>query len=187
MGPLLWDAPREREREREFFFLCHSGKCSFFFKMLCLFSEIVPDFSSSGLIVLVVLQQKKKNKFKLTGKSKKTAHHTVATKVDSCQQPHQHSKVSQRHFACCGNLSDLTHSFWTCGHLHRKARVLSSSPGSSPTHDRCCCYDKRNMVDGVHCHPIGHWIDETGHTDEMKHTTRFYFIVAGQKAMHFSR
>ncbi|XP_058468859.1 laforin [Solea solea] len=59
--------------------------------------------------------------------------------------------------------------------------------GSGPSHDRCCVYDKRNMVDGVHCHPIGHWIEETGHTDEMKHTTSFYFNVAGQKAMHFSR
>ncbi|KAE8286828.1 Laforin [Larimichthys crocea] len=56
-----------------------------------------------------------------------------------------------------------------------------------PSHDRCCSYDDRNMVDGVYCHPIGHWIEETGHTDEMKHTTSFYFSVAGQKAIHFSR
>uniref|UniRef100_H2VCC2 EPM2A glucan phosphatase, laforin n=1 Tax=Takifugu rubripes TaxID=31033 RepID=H2VCC2_TAKRU len=59
--------------------------------------------------------------------------------------------------------------------------------GSGPSHDRCCIYDARNIVDGVYCHPIGHWIEETGHTDEMKHTTHFYFHVAGQKAMHFSR
>ncbi|XP_022073074.1 laforin [Acanthochromis polyacanthus] len=59
--------------------------------------------------------------------------------------------------------------------------------GSGPHHDRCCSYDERNVVDGVYCHPIGHWIEETGHTDEMRHTTNFYFSVAGQKAMHFSR
>lgn len=66
-------------------------------------------------------------------------------------------------------------------------RLPSLSPGSGPSHDRCCIYDTRNIVDGVYCHPIGHWIEETGHTDEMKHTTNFYFHVAGQKAMHFSR
>ncbi|XP_067338893.1 laforin isoform X2 [Channa argus] len=43
------------------------------------------------------------------------------------------------------------------------------------------------MVDDVYCHPIGHWIEETGHTDEMKHTTNFYFSVAGQNTIHFSR
>ncbi|XP_034435261.1 laforin [Hippoglossus hippoglossus] len=59
--------------------------------------------------------------------------------------------------------------------------------GSGPSHDRFCSYDERNVVDGVYCHPIGHWIEETGHTDEMKHTTRFYLGVAGQAAMHFSR
>lgn len=59
--------------------------------------------------------------------------------------------------------------------------------GSGPSHDRCCMYDESNVVDGVYCHPIGHWIEETGHTDEMKHTTDFYFSVAGQKAIHFSR
>ncbi|XP_062415664.1 laforin isoform X2 [Pungitius pungitius] len=59
--------------------------------------------------------------------------------------------------------------------------------GSGPSHDRCCSYDERNIVDGVYCHPIGHWIEETGHTDEMKHTANFYFSVSGQKAIHFSR
>lgn len=59
--------------------------------------------------------------------------------------------------------------------------------GNGPSHDRCCAYDERNVVDGVYYHPIGHWIEATGHTDEMKHTTSFYFNVAGQKAMHFSR
>uniref|UniRef100_A0A1A8IM02 Laforin n=2 Tax=Nothobranchius kuhntae TaxID=321403 RepID=A0A1A8IM02_NOTKU len=59
--------------------------------------------------------------------------------------------------------------------------------GNGPSHDRCCSYDERNVVDGVYCHPIGHWIEATGHTDEMRHTTNFYFKVAGQKAMHFSR
>ncbi|CAJ1078463.1 laforin [Xyrichtys novacula] len=59
--------------------------------------------------------------------------------------------------------------------------------GSGPGHDRYCTYDEMNVVDGVYCHPIDHWIEETGHTDEMKHTTSFYFSVAGQRAMHFSR
>ncbi|XP_061667833.1 laforin isoform X1 [Syngnathoides biaculeatus] len=59
--------------------------------------------------------------------------------------------------------------------------------GNGPHHDRTCDYDEQNVVDGVYCHPICHWIEETGHTDEMKHTTEFYFGVAGQNAMHFSR
>ncbi|CAN9493236.1 unnamed protein product [Ophioblennius macclurei] len=59
--------------------------------------------------------------------------------------------------------------------------------GSGPSHDRCCLYDERNVVEGVYCHPIGHWIEDTGHTDEMRHTTNFYFGVAAQRAMHFSR
>ncbi|XP_053737050.1 laforin [Synchiropus splendidus] len=59
--------------------------------------------------------------------------------------------------------------------------------GSGPHHDRWCTFDERNMVDGVYCHPIAHWIEESGHTDEMKHTTDFYFSVAGQQAMHYSR
>ncbi|XP_014061065.2 laforin [Salmo salar] len=59
--------------------------------------------------------------------------------------------------------------------------------GNGSHHDRCCVYDQSNLVDGVYCHPIGHWIEETGHTDEMKHTTDFYLGVAGQQAMHFNR
>ncbi|XP_007233475.2 laforin [Astyanax mexicanus] len=59
--------------------------------------------------------------------------------------------------------------------------------GNGPHHDRECVYDERNMVDGVYCHPIGHWIEKSGHTDEMKHTTDFYFSVAGEQAMHFSK
>ncbi|KAI4788199.1 hypothetical protein KUCAC02_036008 [Chaenocephalus aceratus] len=55
--------------------------------------------------------------------------------------------------------------------------------GSNPSHDRFCPFDEKNIVDGVYCHPIGHWIEETGHTDEMKHTTNFYFSVAGQNAI----
>lgn len=43
------------------------------------------------------------------------------------------------------------------------------------------------MVEGVHCHPIGHWIEESGHTDEMKHTTDFYFSIAEEQAMHYSQ
>ncbi|XP_056437079.1 laforin isoform X2 [Gadus chalcogrammus] len=59
--------------------------------------------------------------------------------------------------------------------------------GEGPHHDRCCVYDEMNVINGVYCHPLGHWIEETGHTDEMKHTTGFYLGVAHQKAMHFSR
>ncbi|XP_023692627.1 laforin [Paramormyrops kingsleyae] len=59
--------------------------------------------------------------------------------------------------------------------------------GNGPHHDRCCVFDGSNVVDGVYCHPIGHWIEASGHTDEMQHTTNFYFSVAGHHAMHFSR
>nr|XP_045013873.1 laforin isoform X2 [Jaculus jaculus] len=59
--------------------------------------------------------------------------------------------------------------------------------GSGPHHDRCCAYDENNLVDGVYCLPIGHWIEATGHTNEMKHTTDFYFNIAGHHAMHYSR
>ncbi|KAM9444626.1 laforin isoform 1-T2 [Clarias gariepinus] len=59
--------------------------------------------------------------------------------------------------------------------------------GNGPHHDRECVYDQSNTVDGVYCHPIGHWIEASGHTDEMRHTTNFYFSVAGQQAMHFSK
>ncbi|XP_020488554.2 laforin [Labrus bergylta] len=69
----------------------------------------------------------------------------------------------------------------------RRVRGTFIWEGSGPSHDRCCAFDESNVVDGVYCNPIGHWIEETGHTDEMKHTTSFYFGVAGQKAMHFSR
>ncbi|XP_053301262.1 laforin [Pleuronectes platessa] len=69
----------------------------------------------------------------------------------------------------------------------QRARGCYIWEGSGPSHDRFCSYDERNVVDGVYCHPIGHWIEETGHTDEMKHTSRFYLGVAGQAAMHFSR
>lgn len=48
-----------RGRENFFFFFVPQWEMFLFFKMLCLFSEIVPYFSSSGLTVLVVLQQKK--------------------------------------------------------------------------------------------------------------------------------
>lgn len=59
--------------------------------------------------------------------------------------------------------------------------------GSGPHHDRCSVYNEKNLVDGVYCHPLGHWIETTGHTNEMKHTTDFYFHIAGHQAMHYSR
>ncbi|XP_069867048.1 laforin isoform X3 [Dipodomys merriami] len=59
--------------------------------------------------------------------------------------------------------------------------------GNGPHHDRCCIYNENNVVDGVYCLPIGHWIEATGHTNEMKHTTDFYFNIAGHHAMHYSR
>ncbi|KAL2082238.1 hypothetical protein ACEWY4_022056 [Coilia grayii] len=59
--------------------------------------------------------------------------------------------------------------------------------GNGAHHDRRCVYDERDVVEGVYCNPIGHWIEESGHTDEMKHTTNFYFSVAGEQAMHYSQ
>ncbi|XP_029109429.1 laforin isoform X2 [Scleropages formosus] len=89
---------------------------------------------------------------------------------------------------------------WTCdvllGEPHREAHWFKFVQrvdghlvweGNGPHHDRCCVFDESNMVDGVYCHPIGHWIEAGGHTDEMRHTTDFYFGVAGHQAMHFSR
>ncbi|TRY90204.1 hypothetical protein DNTS_026922, partial [Danionella cerebrum] len=59
--------------------------------------------------------------------------------------------------------------------------------GNGPHHDRICVFEKNNLVDGVHCYPIGYWIEETGNTDEMKHTTSFYFSIAGRQDMHCSQ
>nr|XP_038031973.1 laforin isoform X2 [Anas platyrhynchos] len=59
--------------------------------------------------------------------------------------------------------------------------------GNGPHHDRNCVYDESNVVDGVYCLPITHWIEVSGHTDEMKHTTDFYFNIAGHQAIHYSR
>ncbi|XP_029449889.1 laforin isoform X2 [Rhinatrema bivittatum] len=59
--------------------------------------------------------------------------------------------------------------------------------GNGPHHDRCSVYNEDNLVDGVYCYPVGHWIESTGHTDEMKHTTDFYFHIADHQAMHYSR
>ncbi|XP_063297228.1 laforin [Pelobates fuscus] len=59
--------------------------------------------------------------------------------------------------------------------------------GAGPHHDRCSEYNESDIVDGVYCHEIGHWIETTGHTDEMKHTTNFYFQFADKQGMHFSR
>eukprot|EP00071_Canis_lupus_P039972 XP_022273529.1 laforin isoform X2 [Canis lupus familiaris] len=73
--------------------------------------------------------------------------------------------------------------FWKLGVPDQRA-VKS---GNGPHHDRCCTYNENNLVDGVYCLPIGHWIEATGHTNEMKHTTDFYFNIAGHQAMHYSR
>ncbi|XP_062895950.1 laforin isoform X2 [Mobula hypostoma] len=59
--------------------------------------------------------------------------------------------------------------------------------GSGPHHDRCCEYDESNLVGDVYCHPVGHYIEESGCTNEMKHTTDFYFRIADHQAMHYSR
>ncbi|XP_017341821.1 laforin [Ictalurus punctatus] len=78
-----------------------------------------------------------------------------------------------------------THTFW-----FKFLKRLDGNyiwEGNGPHHDRECVYDQSDMVDGVYCHPIGHWIEVSGHTDEMRHTTNFYFSVAGQQAMHFSK
>ncbi|XP_052606999.1 laforin isoform X1 [Peromyscus californicus insignis] len=68
-----------------------------------------------------------------------------------------------------------------------KDNLLSDPTGNGPHHDRCCTYNENNLVDGVYCLPVGHWIEATGHTNEMKHTTDFYFNIAGHQAMHYSR
>ncbi|XP_005043823.1 PREDICTED: laforin isoform X2 [Ficedula albicollis] len=67
--------------------------------------------------------------------------------------------------------------------MHKEAAFL----GSGPHHDRSCVYNQSNIVDGVYCLPIAHWIEVSGHTDEMKHTTDFYFNIAGHQAIHYSR
>ncbi|KAI1240832.1 hypothetical protein IHE44_0009276 [Lamprotornis superbus] len=59
--------------------------------------------------------------------------------------------------------------------------------GNGPHHDRSSVYNQSNIVDGVYCLPIAHWIEVSGHTDEMKHTTDFYFNIAGHQAIHYSR
>ncbi|XP_015203911.1 laforin [Lepisosteus oculatus] len=59
--------------------------------------------------------------------------------------------------------------------------------GNGPHHDRCCVFNESNVVDGVYCHPPGHWIETSGYTNEMKHTTDFYFHIADHQSMHYSR
>ncbi|XP_060044706.1 laforin isoform X2 [Erinaceus europaeus] len=71
--------------------------------------------------------------------------------------------------------------------LQREPGGAVSWEGNGPHDDRCCTYNENNLVDGVYCLPIGHWIEATGHTNEMKHTTDFYFNIAGHQAMHYSR
>uniref|UniRef100_A0A8D1C1X9 Laforin n=1 Tax=Sus scrofa TaxID=9823 RepID=A0A8D1C1X9_PIG len=71
--------------------------------------------------------------------------------------------------------------------LKREQGGALSWEGNGPHHDRCYTYNESNLVDGVYCLPIGHWIEATGHTNEMKHTTDFYFNIAGHQAMHYSR
>ncbi|MGH0139966.1 UNVERIFIED_CONTAM: hypothetical protein FKN15_019670 [Acipenser sinensis] len=39
--------------------------------------------------------------------------------------------------------------------------------GTGPHHDRFCTYDDSNVVDGVYCYLIGHWIETTGYTNEI--------------------
>lgn len=79
--------------------------------------------------------------------------------------------------------SNLSEDFPDAQH----AIVLSSVLGNGPHHDRSCVYNQSNIVDGVYCLPIAHWIEVSGHTDEMKHTTDFYFNIAGHQAIHYSR
>ncbi|XP_041043592.1 laforin [Carcharodon carcharias] len=59
--------------------------------------------------------------------------------------------------------------------------------GNGPFHDRCSEYDDSNLVDGVYCYPVGHYVEASGCTNEMKHTTDFYFHIADHQAMHYSR
>uniref|UniRef100_A0A8C4R4X3 EPM2A glucan phosphatase, laforin n=1 Tax=Eptatretus burgeri TaxID=7764 RepID=A0A8C4R4X3_EPTBU len=59
--------------------------------------------------------------------------------------------------------------------------------GRGSQDDRHCDYDDANVVDGVHCFPACHWIESWGHSNEMHHTTNFYFNIADHQAIHFSR
>ncbi|NWU43668.1 EPM2A protein, partial [Hylia prasina] len=86
-------------------------------------------------------------------------------------------ELSLRSFLYLGNFLRST----------QPATVLSSVLGSGPHHDRSCVYNQSNIVDGVYCLPVAHWIEVSGHTDEMKHTTDFYFNIAGHQAIHYSR
>ncbi|XP_074165716.1 laforin isoform X2 [Sminthopsis crassicaudata] len=80
----------------------------------------------------------------------------------------------------------VSDTFWY-KFLKREPGGEFSWEGNGPHHDRCSTYNENNLVDGVYCLPIGHWIEITGHTNEMKHTTDFYFNIAGHQAMHYSR
>ncbi|XP_078741551.1 laforin, partial [Lampetra fluviatilis] len=62
--------------------------------------------------------------------------------------------------------------------------------GCGPAHNRRSLTAEElaeALVDGVVCLPIGHWIEEGGHTDEWRHTTNFYLNIAQRHAMHYSR
>ncbi|XP_038656535.1 laforin [Scyliorhinus canicula] len=59
--------------------------------------------------------------------------------------------------------------------------------GNGPMYDRCSEYDESNLVDGVYCYPIGHYVQYSGCTNEMKYTTDFYCHIAEHQAMHYSR
>ncbi|XP_046306872.1 laforin isoform X4 [Marmota monax] len=88
--------------------------------------------------------------------------------------------------ACDGAEPGRVDTFWY-KFLKREPGGALSWEGNGPHHDRCCTYNENNLVDGIYCLPIGHWIEATGHTNEMKHTTDFYFNIAGHQAMHYSR
>ncbi|ERE84464.1 laforin-like protein [Cricetulus griseus] len=89
-------------------------------------------------------------------------------------------------FTSFRNVYQVKDTFWY-KFLQREPGGELRWEGNGPHHDRCCTYNENNLVDGVYCLPVGHWIEATGHTNEMKHTTDFYFNIAGHQAMHYSR
>ncbi|XP_043830433.1 laforin-like [Dromiciops gliroides] len=56
-----------------------------------------------------------------------------------------------------------------------------SFEGNGPQYERYSIYSESNMVDGVYCLPIAHWIEAAGHRDD------FSCNIAGHQAMHYSQ
>ncbi|XP_043924682.1 laforin [Protopterus annectens] len=79
----------------------------------------------------------------------------------------------------------LTETFWFKFFKRVGDHVIWE--GNGPHHDRCSVYYEENVVDGIYCYPVCHWIESTGYSNEMKHTTDFYFSIADHQAIHYTR